>query len=60
MLELPLSERLVFIEAATGSGKTEPACIWADRLVAAGLVDGMYLPCPLARQRQSFIPELLG
>jgi CRISPR-associated endonuclease/helicase Cas3 len=46
MLELPLSERLVFIEAPTGSGKTEAACIWADRLVAAGLVDGMYFAVP--------------
>jgi CRISPR-associated endonuclease/helicase Cas3 len=46
MLELPLTERLVFVEAPTGSGKTEAACIWADRLVAAGLVDGMYFAVP--------------
>jgi CRISPR-associated endonuclease/helicase Cas3 len=46
MLELPLTERLVFIEAPTGSGKTEAACIWADRLAAAGLVDGMYFAVP--------------
>jgi len=46
MLELPLPEKLVFIEAPTGSGKTEAAVIWADRLVAAGLVDGMYFAVP--------------
>ena len=46
MLELPLTERLVFIEAPTGSGKTEAALIWADRLVAANLVDGMYFAVP--------------
>ena len=46
MLELPLTQRLVFIEAPTGSGKTEAALIWADRLVAANLVDGMYFAVP--------------
>ena len=46
MLELPLTERLVLIEAPTGSGKTEAAAIWADRLVAANLVDGMYFAVP--------------
>jgi CRISPR-associated endonuclease/helicase Cas3 len=46
MLELPLTQRLVFLEAPTGSGKTEAACIWADRLVAADLVDGMYFAVP--------------
>jgi CRISPR-associated endonuclease/helicase Cas3 len=46
MLELPLAEQLVFVEAPTGSGKTEAALIWADRLVAAGLVDGMYFAVP--------------
>jgi CRISPR-associated endonuclease/helicase Cas3 len=46
VLELPLTERLVFIEAPTGSGKTEAAAIWADRLVAANLVDGMYFAVP--------------
>jgi CRISPR-associated endonuclease/helicase Cas3 len=45
-LQLPLTERLVFIEAPTGSGKTEAALIWADRLVAADLVDGMYFAVP--------------
>jgi len=63
MLELPLSERLVFIEAATGSGKTEPACIWADRLVAAGLVDGMYFAVPTrsaATELHSRIAGLMG
>jgi CRISPR-associated endonuclease/helicase Cas3 len=46
MLELPLTEQLVFVEAPTGSGKTEAACIWADRLVEACLVDGMYFAVP--------------
>jgi CRISPR-associated endonuclease/helicase Cas3 len=46
ILELPVTERLVVIEAPTGSGKTEAAVIWADRLVAAGLVDGMYFSVP--------------
>ena len=46
LLELPLTEHLVIIEAPTGSGKTEAALIWADRLVAAGLVDGMYFAVP--------------
>jgi CRISPR-associated endonuclease/helicase Cas3 len=46
VLELPLTEHLVIIEAPTGSGKTEAALIWTDRLVAAGLVDGMYFAVP--------------
>ena len=46
VLELPLTERLVSIEAPTGSGKTEAAVIWADRLAAAKLVDGMYFAVP--------------
>jgi hypothetical protein len=33
-------------EAPTGSGKTEAALIRADRLVAAGVVDGMYFAVP--------------
>ncbi len=46
VLSLPLAERLVIIEAPTGSGKTEASVIWADRLAAAGLVDGMYFAVP--------------
>src|SRR5262249_39092173 len=46
VLSLPLTERLVIIEAPTGSGKTEASVIWADRLAAAGLVDGMYFAVP--------------
>jgi CRISPR-associated endonuclease/helicase Cas3 len=46
LLELALTEHLVIVEAPTGSGKTEAALIWADRLVAAGLVDGMYFAVP--------------
>jgi CRISPR-associated endonuclease/helicase Cas3 len=46
MLSLPLGERLVIIEAPTGSGKTEASALWVDRLTAAGLVDGMYFAVP--------------
>jgi CRISPR-associated endonuclease/helicase Cas3 len=46
VLSLPLSERLVIVEAPTGSGKTEASVLWADRLAAAGLVDGMYFAVP--------------
>ena len=46
MLSLPLTERLAIIEAPTGSGKTEASAIWADRLTAAGFVDGMYFAVP--------------
>jgi len=34
------------LEAPTGTGKTEASAIWADRLAAAGLVDGMYFAVP--------------
>jgi CRISPR-associated endonuclease/helicase Cas3 len=46
ILSLPLTGRLVIIEAPTGTGKTEAAAIWADRLAAARLVDGMYFAVP--------------
>jgi CRISPR-associated endonuclease/helicase Cas3 len=46
MLVLPLHERLVVIEAPTGTGKTEAALIWASRLVEASTVDGMYFAVP--------------
>ena len=39
-------ERLVVIEAPTGSGKTEAALIHAVRLVELGLVDGLYFAVP--------------
>ncbi len=39
-------ERLVVIEAPTGSGKTEAALIHAARLVELGLVDGLYFAVP--------------
>jgi CRISPR-associated endonuclease/helicase Cas3 len=45
-LELPLDERLVILEAPTGSGKTEAALIWASRLVEAGHIDGLYFAVP--------------
>jgi CRISPR-associated endonuclease/helicase Cas3 len=46
VLTLPLSERLVVLEAPTGTGKTEASVMWASRLVAAGLVDGLYFAVP--------------
>ena len=39
-------ERLVVIEAPTGTGKTEAALIHAVRLVDRGLVDGLYFAVP--------------
>src|SRR5215475_2133620 len=45
VLTLPLTERLV-LEAPTGTGKTEASVMWASRLVAAGLVDGLYFAVP--------------
>ena len=43
---VPLTERLVVIEAPTGTGKTEAALLRALQLVEAGLVDGMYFALP--------------
>ena len=63
MLSLPLTERLVIIEAPTGSGKTEASAIWADRLAAAGLVDGMYFAVPTrsaATELHGRISEMMG
>jgi CRISPR-associated endonuclease/helicase Cas3 len=59
MLSLPVTERLAIIEAPTGSGKTEASVIWADRLVAARLVDGMYLPYRPVPQQQNYMPAFL-
>jgi CRISPR-associated endonuclease/helicase Cas3 len=63
MLSLPLSERLVIIEAPTGSGKTEASVIWADRLAAALLVDGMYFAVPTrsaATELHARIAKMMG
>jgi CRISPR-associated endonuclease/helicase Cas3 len=63
MLSLPITERLAIIEAPTGSGKTEASLIWADRLVAAGLVDGMYFAVPTrsaATELHARISKLMG
>jgi CRISPR-associated endonuclease/helicase Cas3 len=63
MLSLPLTERLVVVEAPTGSGKTEASVIWADRLVAASLVDGMYFAVPTrsaATELHARIAEMMG
>ena len=43
---LPLEKRLVVIEDATGSGKTEAALIHAERLAGAGLISGLYFAVP--------------
>ncbi|MCY3809223.1 MAG: CRISPR-associated helicase Cas3' [Gemmatimonadetes bacterium] len=44
--EAPLAERLLILEAETGSGKTE-AAIWRfAKLWRAGLVDGLYFALP--------------
>jgi CRISPR-associated endonuclease/helicase Cas3 len=63
LLSVPLTERLVVIEAPTGSGKTEAALIWADRLAAAGLVDGMYFAVPTrsaATELHARIAKIMG
>jgi CRISPR-associated endonuclease/helicase Cas3 len=63
MLSLPLTERLAIIEAPTGSGKTEASVIWADRLAAAGLVDGMYFAVPTrsaATELHARISKVMG
>ncbi len=44
--EVSPEERLVVIEAPTGTGKTETALIHASRLVDLGLVDGLYFAVP--------------
>ena len=44
--EISPEERLVVIEAPTGTGKTEAALIHAVRLVDRGLVDGLYFAVP--------------
>src|SRR5262249_45520280 len=45
-LSLPLEEQFAIVEAPTGTGKTEAALIWANRLVDAGEVDGLYFAVP--------------
>lgn len=46
MPAVPLVERLVIIEAPTGTGKTEAALLHARRLVDVGAVDGLYFAVP--------------
>ncbi|WP_337248437.1 CRISPR-associated helicase Cas3' [Rhodovulum visakhapatnamense] len=53
--DLPVNERLVLLEAETGSGKTEAALWRFATLVAAGEVDALYFAVPTraaARQLQ--------
>jgi CRISPR-associated endonuclease/helicase Cas3 len=65
------TERLVVIEAPTGTGKTEAALLHALRLVAEGQVDGLYFALPtraaateihnrIARLARSHSPALAG
>lgn len=59
---IPL-ENLVVVEAPTGTGKTEAALIWTSRLVAAGLVDGLYFAVPTrsaATELHSRIGRVMG
>jgi CRISPR-associated endonuclease/helicase Cas3 len=44
--DFPLDERLVILEAETGSGKTEAALWRFARLFEAGLVDSLYFALP--------------
>jgi len=44
--EVPVSDRLVIVEAPTGTGKTETALMRALQLVEAGEVDGLYFALP--------------
>ncbi|TWB64423.1 CRISPR-associated helicase/endonuclease Cas3 [Nitrospirillum viridazoti] len=46
IVDLPLSERLIILEAETGAGKTEAAFWRFARLFEAGLVDGLYFALP--------------
>lgn len=43
---IDLATDLVLLEAETGSGKTEAALRWFQRLFAAGKVDGLYFALP--------------
>ncbi|MFM2004778.1 MAG: CRISPR-associated helicase Cas3, partial [Pseudomonadota bacterium] len=46
ILDVPVSERLVLVEAPTGTGKTETAILRALQLIQAGAVDGFYFAVP--------------
>lgn len=46
LAELDVAERLVVLEAPTGTGKTEAALIWASRLVEHSKIDGLYFAVP--------------
>lgn len=43
---IPVTERLVIVEAPTGTGKTETAVLRALQLIAAGAVAGFYFAVP--------------
>lgn len=59
LMRLGLDEKLVVLEAPTGTGKTEAALIWASRLVEAGLVDGLYFAIP-TRSAATELHERIG
>lgn len=46
ILDVPVSERLVLVEAPTGTGKTETAILRALQLIQAGAVAGFYFAVP--------------
>ena len=46
ILGVPVSERLVLVEAPTGTGKTETAVLRALQLIQAGAVAGFYFAVP--------------
>ncbi|HET8789607.1 MAG TPA: CRISPR-associated helicase Cas3', partial [Modicisalibacter sp.] len=46
LAELPPGPQLFILEDATGAGKTEAACILAQRLLASGHGEGLYFALP--------------
>lgn len=46
ILDVPVSDRLVLVEAPTGTGKTETAILRALQLIQAGAVAGFYFAVP--------------
>jgi CRISPR-associated endonuclease/helicase Cas3 len=59
---LPTQERMILLEAETGSGKTEAALLRFAALVAAGEVDALYFAVPTraaARQLHGRVNEAL-
>lgn len=64
---IDLATDLVLLEAETGSGKTEAALRWFQRLFAAGKVDGLYFALPtraaamqMVRRVEQAVPATFG